>query len=646
MFRPHLQQQAAAQPEEDTKVGLKYIYKSSDPFKDLSLTIDSFEQEQIVDEGDVYHRTLKINFSKNNITVVPTSEPVEQNLSDIIDESLKTYVNSNFLTSVNADPTSLQNAPAGSPTHFIQTVRNREQGSESDLSEFQKRFFYDPDVTGDQLRNVIFDSTESMSGVPKPQTEGQGSPQMFNRFDFTYPEHGKLVDDLNDASVGQFPIYERMQILAGHYGQNILEIEQEDVLTLQMIIDNYDYSFPLDAYYVSPGNSVELGYELNEKIILRQIKKTISKSSPTYFDILADEPSKNEILFYKIEKWFDSDALGPSDQTFFIPAVDNSKTLIDTNIVGDRPYTYRITGYYAIIGAEYFFTDIYDNGDNTGYCTVEVRPTIKLQSYNVAEESLINIPPPPLPPFVSFHNKFNSSGELKIYLQTQKGERIEVFQDLSYDGINIVGSNYVIDKNTDNEKIKFRHVPSGAKFQIFRMQEKPHEYQDFETKKIGDFQNTDTKENMVVLDKIQSNTKYYYTFRSANDFGSFSNPTPVYEVELLQDADNSRVHVEICHLEGYPKSTSERKEMNFQSLLGLTLTNTQKNFDLENARDPDGLISTFEDKLDLVTCGYEDWNGPIINKAWGRKFKFRVRSNDSAKIVDFNVKVNLIREES
>jgi hypothetical protein len=31
---------------------------------------------------------------------------------------------------------------------------------------------------------------------------------------------------------------------------------------------------------------------------------------------------------------------------------------------------------------------------------------------------------------------------------------------------------------------------------------------------------------------------------------------------------------------------------------------------------------------------------------WGRKFKFRVRSNDSGKIIDFNVKVNLIKEES
>ncbi len=54
--------------------------------------------------------------------------------------------------------------------------------------------------------------------------------------------------------------------------------------------------------------------------------------------------------------------------------------------------------------------------------------------------------------------------------------------------------------------------------------------------------------SMVFHDYIAPNKKYYYTFRAVNGFGVYSNPTAIYEVELLKDADDSRLNVKIHYL--------------------------------------------------------------------------------------------------
>ena len=36
--------------------------------------------------------------------------------------------------------------------------------------------------------------------------------------------------------------------------------------------------------------------------------------------------------------------------------------------------------------------------------------------------------------------------------------------------------------------------------------------------------------------------------------------------------------------------------------------------------------------------------GNARDKVWGKKFKIRVKSNDSGKIIDLNVKFNLIKD--
>ena len=106
-------------------------------------------------------------------------------------------------------------------------------------------------------------------------------------------------------------------------------------------------------------------------------------------------------------------------------------------------------------------------------------------------------------------------------------------------------------------------------FEVYRMSEPPKSYVDFADHFIGQFENSKMMENMVVLDGIRQNKKYYYIFRTINRYGSFSNPSPVYEVELIKDADSSRVLVNSYLIKDETDEEEESKSynINLRSLL-------------------------------------------------------------------------------
>ena len=53
-----------------------------------------------------------------------------------------------------------------------------------------------------------------------------------------------------------------------------------------------------------------------------------------------------------------------------------------------------------------------------------------------------------------------------------------------------------------------------------------------------------------------------------------------------------------------------------------------------------GTAETFSQTANLIEIGTAE------HKIWGRKFKLRVKSNDTGKVIDFNIKFNLIKNKS
>ena len=80
---------------------------------------------------------------------------------------------------------------------------------------------------------------------------------------------------------------------------------------------------------------------------------------------------------------------------------------------------------------------------------------------------------------------------------------------------------------SDDGKVEFGSDDPVDTYQIFRTQERPKSYEDFEL--------YDQVTQDVYEEQILPNSKYYYTFRAIDTHDHVSNPTPVYEVELIDE---------------------------------------------------------------------------------------------------------------
>ena len=121
-------------------------------------------------------------------------------------------------------------------------------------------------------------------------------------------------------------------------------------------------------------------------------------------------------------------------------------------------------------------------------------------------------------------------------------------------------------------------------------------------------------------------------FRAINVIGTPSNPTPVYEVELIKDASKSKVVFKKIEL----NNDTIYLDKNFKNLLQIRpafqqdVLNDQSEF-VQN-------LSSFNKKINDIPLG------TASDKVWGKKFKIRVKSKDSGKIIDLNVKFNLTKD--
>ncbi len=138
---------------------------------------------------------------------------------------------------------------------------------------------------------------------------------------------------------------------------------------------------------------------------------------------------------------------------------------------------------------------------------------------------------PPVPPNIDIVPYRAVNNKIKILLNSQTDTyRDDPIAILANDGLSfdkILQSQFSVDG-----KIEFSSDDTISNYEVFRLEERPTSYSDFlphPTMPIaqGSF--------AIFDDHIFPNKKYYYTFRSVDLHGHFSNPSSVYEVELIDE---------------------------------------------------------------------------------------------------------------
>ena len=171
-------------------------------------------------------------------------------------------------------------------------------------------------------------------------------------------------------------------------------------------------------------------------------------------------------------------------------------------------------------------------------------------------------------------------------------------------------------------------------YEVFKINHKPESYSEFANSLFLDVENITPANSEIVEFSLTPNKKYYFTFRTRNEFNLVSNPTSIYEIELIQDSDESRIVSKTIKLHEEDIHKTHRSFGKFMKIY--------PSFEQAVITDlgEGSLLLQSEVDVDRFTLGFSE------ESIWGRKLKIRVRSKNTGKIIDFNVNFVLNKIQS
>ena len=230
-----------------------------------------------------------------------------------------------------------------------------------------------------------------------------------------------------------------------------------------------------------------------------------------------------------------------------------------------------------------------------------------------------------------------------------------------------------IDSMTNDMKVEF-NTTSVDRFEIYRLEEKPRSYKDFTRGKlIGpdgipgikpvEIYGKDEEENEIKSCAstlsfkdvtIVPNKKYYYTFRVIDKDGNFSNPTSVYEIEIIDD--NGTIYpiidtIDFDYENNLQSMKSVRKYLHIIPSLEQSLIDLDTNkpdYDNQTAGSYVAINGNKNPKLGLSDLKHKIFKDKDNETDDGKKeyFKVRMTSKKTGKKVDINVKFKVKHNET
>lgn len=406
------------------------------------------------------------------------------------------------------------------------------------------------------------------------------------------------------------------------------------------IKDFFEHDEEIDEnffYGINKQKHSSMGLRLRKHLLKGFLKNLFKNNFRTFEEIYNGLDCGTEGFCYSLEK-YDGVALDSTKiQTIYSPSGVESTQILDTQIKYGKQYAYKAYAHIAIVGNSYSYRNVrYIEEDGVYYATAEVvnEPNFIIAPFELLSEQKVVIQPPPVRPQVTFKTESNSNSEIKLYLSPTKTETIEDFIRITEKDDSQMQEMDLFFKEK-NGLFKFKTEKQSGLFEIFRASEPPTSYLSFAGSKLGEIRMPFSTGDAIFLDSIKVNKPYYYMARQVNEKGLVSNPTKVFKVTLLQDADESKVMVDTFE---FPKQVNSVKRSDLKNLLQVRPATEQVFFN-ENQEvlfEKDSLKGTLEDlKLGIAE-----------KSIWGRKIKLRVRSKTSGKLIDLNISFNLSKNKT
>ena len=233
-----------------------------------------------------------------------------------------------------------------------------------------------------------------------------------------------------------------------------------------------------------------------------------------------------------------------------------------------------------------------------------------------------------MPPNVSLIPYKNKSDRVLIALSGQTGEMTEMPIAFSLFERNRIEKLRKAKNLSPDDEILFKTDDYIHSFEIFRISNKPTSYEDFIGSKIAVLKDRTT----FVDDTIKPNRKYYYMFRSMDDHAHVSNPTTVYEFEMVKNLKASYPIINIIDMEKakFEKDMLGKKSKKIlKKYLHLRPSKNQIDINYDGSED---LLEIADSASELnPLLGFED------ESLIGKKFKIRLTSRKTGRRLDLNI---------
>jgi hypothetical protein len=368
---------------------------------------------------------------------------------------------------------------------------------------------------------------------------------------------------------------------------------------------------------------------------------------------------------------------------------------IDTQVKYGRDYTYHVYKYVVVVGAKYKFSDLkvtkaigldnYDDENNTYglefYDPITDKKAEQLQHVD-GDDTFENIHTlgtlvqeyseyPYLADFYLNYEPSVSIYEVPIYSKTLKildnppnGINISPYQHLDdsqkigfglyYDSFNNAATFPSTINHTDRkikqdymnaqdllseDSMPFESISRPRYMQIYRLEKKPKSYSDFDNnlRRTLDLRmpgSEDTDETYTVDffdDKIKTNTKYYYLFRTLNEHRIPGHLSEIYETELISDGGYKYAIFNVLYEQDLEEGVYVNPSKKVRKLIQLQPNMSQLTLNTD--------LVDFEQEahtqLQNLKIGSSD------DLIWNKKFKVRLTSKKTGKKIDLNITYKL-----
>lgn len=270
---------------------------------------------------------------------------------------------------------------------------------------------------------------------------------------------------------------------------------------------------------------------------------------------------------------------------------------------------------------------------------VNSRPYYAVVEIPYLEREIIVMDRPPMFPEVKISPIKDSKNRIKIMLQATSGERRMAPVVIEQEDQALIDDIRLVQGLESSEQIYYESDDLPTTYQVYRTENPPQRYSDFAG--LMHYSISDDKSSAVdFADFLLPNTKYYYTFRCMDKSINLSNPTIVYQVEIISDEDYAYLDVRPYN---FPKPDRKFKT-SFERVLFIRAPEMQRSFQVNedlrtNARNSgqNVMFSNYlKNRHHGKTIGeFGEFSQSIYDK--GRRFKVRIRSKQSQKEIDLNL---------